>query len=214
MGWQDDVKTTWRDVGRVVGAKFYVTQDGGKLVRRSEEWIVTLEYSAKSIGSIIYGDGFSFHTTTTMKAIPNRKKASEYEIFKEVSKEKAPRGLLDGLMHTVSGDPHPDRNWMLPIYDYTRLLTLFRLIDVPKRWSEKRQAWELQEKERKVPRKERTQIEAERHAEWQFQNRLQNRQLAFATLTGLGINARLADRGPEIRRPDLSHRYDGPFGLR
>ena len=175
MAWQDDVNATWRNVGRKVGADFQFNKrngvpsilnkgkiaDGyeGKLVRRSEEWTVTLEYIAEHTPE--YDELGKFYTTTTMKARPNKKKAKEWEIFREVSKDKAPRGLLDTSLHTLLVDPND--NWRLPIKDYATLVTLFssRRIDVPKLWAVKQQEWGLQKEKRKLPRKERDRTERE-----------------------------------------------------
>ena len=97
-------------------------------MRRTEKWTVTLEYIA--VEELVYDSISQFHTTTTMIARPNTENASEWVIFKEVCKDKAPPGL--------------GANWTLPIKDYTRLAALFRL-DVPKLWAVKQQVRELQQ---------------------------------------------------------------------
>ena len=139
MDWEVDVNLTRWQVGLDVGAEFQSTHRNGvpsewngkladtregKLVRRTEEWTITLEYIAERSYEDAYDD-YQFHTRTSMKALSNKNKARELEIFREVSKDKAPRGPIDTLINILGGDLNA--NWMLPIKDYTRLVTLFRL---------------------------------------------------------------------------------------
>ncbi len=137
MAWYDEVNATWKQVGLEVGAEFQFQRSHGvpsirrkgkrahiyegKLVRRTEEWTLTLEY--KAVAEIEYDDFNEFHTTTTMKAGANTENAhtwigsrGERVFLKEVSKEEAPR-LLRALMGP---------NWMLPIKDHDELVALFR----------------------------------------------------------------------------------------